>query len=98
MKKQIKRFSPHQSGKVFGILMAVCSLIFLVPMFAIMLFSMPHADPQENPVGFPKMMIFIMPVMYLVFGYISVAIGSFVYNFFTKYIGGIEFELEDKNA
>jgi len=31
MKKQIRRMSPHQNGKVAGILMAVSSLIFFVP-------------------------------------------------------------------
>jgi len=32
MKKQIVRFSPHQNAKVSAILMAVGSLVFLVPM------------------------------------------------------------------
>lgn len=33
MKKQIKRMSPHQNGKVFGVLMAIASLVFVVPFF-----------------------------------------------------------------
>ena len=31
MKQQVARFSPHQNGKVFAVLVAVTSLIFLVP-------------------------------------------------------------------
>lgn len=98
MKTQIKRVSPHQNGKVFGILMAVSSLIFLLPMFLVMFATMPDVDAQGNPVYFPKFMFLLMPLFYLVFGYIFVVIGSLIYNFFVRYIGGVEFELEDKNA
>ena len=98
MKKQISRLSPHQNGKVFGVLMAVSSLIFLLPMFAIMFFTMPEVDQHGNPVTFPIFMILLMPIFYLIFGYISVAIWCFIYNFLFKYIGGIEFVLEDNNA
>jgi ABC-type multidrug transport system fused ATPase/permease subunit len=98
MKKQIRRVSPHQNGKVFGVLMAVSSLIFLLPMFVFMFASMPEVDSQGNPVDFPKYMFLIMPLIYLIFGYIFVAISSLIYNFLANYIGGVEFELEDKNT
>ena len=78
--------------------MAVTSLIFLLPMFLAMSFSMPHVDQQGNHIDFPRFIFLLMPFFYLVFGYISVAIGCTIYNFLVKYIGGIEFELEDKNA
>jgi len=48
--------------------------------------------------GPPALMILIMPVMYLVIGYLSVAIGCAVYNFMFKYIGGIEFEAKSECA
>lgn len=44
MKKKLNRLSPHQNGKVFGILMAVASLLVMVPISAIMLYSMPTVD------------------------------------------------------
>jgi hypothetical protein len=97
MKKQIKRLSPHQNGKVFGILMAVSSLIFFTPMFLALSFSMPHVDQYGNPVDFPKFTLLIMPLLYLIFGYLFVAVSCLIYNFFVKYIGGIEFVLEDKS-
>lgn len=97
MKKQIKRLSPHQNGKVFGVLMAASSLIFLLPMFLMMSLSMPSVDQHGNPVDFPKFIFLIMPVVYLVFGYVFVAIGCWIYNNLVKYIGGIEFVLEDKS-
>ena len=98
MKKQIRRLSPHQNGKVFGVLMAVASLVFVVPMFAIMLFSAPAFDQHGNPVTFPKFLIIFFPILYLVLGYLGTAIGSAIYNFLFKYIGGFEFEVKDEDA
>ena len=33
MSQQVARLSPHQNGKVFAVLMAVTSLIFILPLF-----------------------------------------------------------------
>lgn len=93
MKTQIKRLSPHQNGKVFAVLMAISSLIFIIPMMLIMTFAMPPVDAQGNPVEIPILMLLVMPIFYLIFSYISVAIGCLIYNLCVKIIGGIEFEL-----
>lgn len=95
MKTQIKRMSPHQNGKVFGLLMAASSLVFLIPMLLVMVAAMPKMD-QET--GFfaagPAVMLFIGPILYLVFGYVFIAIGCMVYNTIAKFVGGIEFDIE----
>ena len=41
MKRQIVRFSPHQNAKVVAILMALGSLVFLIPMFVVFSFTVP---------------------------------------------------------
>ncbi len=87
MKQQITRLSPHQNGKVFAVLMAVGSLVFLIPFFLFFTTVMPAG--QRPPV---LMMMIVMPVMYLVIGYVSVAVGCLLYNALFKFIGGIEFE------
>ncbi len=78
MKKQIKRLSPHQNGKVFGVLIAVSSL----PLIILMAFAVnsmpPQVDQVGNPVGLPTAFLFIAPVFYLIFGYISTAIGCYI--------------------
>lgn len=86
MKQQISRLSPHQNGKVFSILMAVGSLVFMVPF---MLFAFASAPANARP---PLLFLLGMPVLYLVMGYVSVAIGCAVYNGLYRHIGGIEFE------
>ena len=92
MKQQVARFSPHQNGKVFAVLMAVSSLLFVVPFVFIAAF----ASPQEA--GPPLFFVILFPVIYLVLGYVMVAVGCAVYNFMFKFIGGIEFEARDTDA
>lgn len=91
MKKQIKRLSPHQNGKVFGVLSALASLPFFLPML-LMMQAFPDTDPQGNPIDFPFGMFYIFPVLYLIFGYVSVAVACLIYNLISKFIGGFEFE------
>jgi hypothetical protein len=92
MKQQIARFSPHQNGKVFAVLMAINSLIFLVPFFA--LFGLVAPAQQRMPM----VLLIILPLMYLVVGYVMVGVGCILYNFIFKYVGGIEFESTEEDA
>jgi len=92
MKQQIARFSPHQNGKVFAILTAATSLIFVVPL---MLFTSLAGPPEARP---PMFMFLLFPVLYLVLGYVMVAVGCALYNVLSKYVGGIEFETRAPDA
>lgn len=93
MKNQIARLSPHQNGKVFAVLMALSSLLFLVPMGIAFSFIPAGVDTHGNPIARPPVAMFLLlPIFYLVMGYIMVAVGCVFYNFMFKYIGGIEYE------
>ena len=96
MKTQISRLSPHQNGKVFAVLMTISSLFMFVPMAAMMYFVAPQVDQNGNPVQLPILTLAVMPLFYLVFGYILVVIGCTIYNFIYGFVGGIEFELEEQ--
>lgn len=97
MKIQVSRFSPHQNGKVFGVLMAIATLIFVVPMFFVFLYMPPGVDARGNPVvPPPAWLVMLFPLFYLVIGYIMVAIACWFYNLIFRYIGGIEFETRDQ--
>lgn len=98
MKKQIRRLSPHQNGKVFGVLMAISSLVFVLPLFLLTLLAGPDIDPYGSPAGFPKFMFVLFPLIYLVIGYITTAIGCLAYNFLYKFVGGFEFEMRDQDV
>ncbi len=95
MKKQIKRLSPHQNGKVFAVLSFVGSLLFFLPWIFMMQLWVPANMQGEH--AFPTTMMFVFPVIYLVLGYISVALSCLIYNFISKYIGGFEFEVKEHN-
>jgi hypothetical protein len=86
LKQQIVRLSLHQNAKVMAILMAVNSLIFFVPLVLIATLS---GAPQAQQGLF---LLLVMPIAYLVIGYILCIIGCAVYNFLVRYIGGFEFE------
>lgn len=88
MKKQVARFSPHQNGKVFAVLMALSSCLFIIPMTILMALMPPPANGVKPPV----IVFLLFPLLYLVFGYLSVAVGCWFYNFMFRYIGGVEFE------
>jgi uncharacterized membrane protein YhaH (DUF805 family) len=93
MKQQIARFSLHQNAKVVAIISAVWSLIFLIPFILITNLAMPA---QHAPL--PWYMLLILPVVYLIFGYVFTVVGCVVYNFCSQYIGGFEFEAGDQKT
>ena len=98
MKKQIKRLSLHQNGKVFAILMTVGAIIIFIPMSIVMSYIGPQVDQHGNPIEFPIVMFAILPFFYLIFGYIFTVIACAIYNYFFRFIGGIEFETEEIGA
>ena len=85
MKIQIARFSIHQNAKVAAVLMAVSAMIFLIPFYLMTAAFAPKSV-------FPGFMLLLFPVIYLVMGYISAAIGCWVYNIMVRFTGGLEFE------
>ncbi len=89
MKQRIQRLSPHQNGKVAGVMMALVSLVILVPFMLIFRGFMPHGE------GPPLLMVVFLPLLYLVFGYIGTAIGCWIYNLVAGWVGGIEYESQD---
>lgn len=93
MKTQISRLSPHQNGKVFGVLTALVSLLFVVPMAVMFSFTPAGVDAHGDPVSQPSALFFLLfPLAYLVMGYIMTAVGCALYNLMFRYIGGIEYE------
>jgi NADH:ubiquinone oxidoreductase subunit 5 (subunit L)/multisubunit Na+/H+ antiporter MnhA subunit len=97
VKIQIARLSPHQNAKVFAVLMAVATLVFAITMFFMFLYMPPGVDARGNPVNPPPAWIVLFfPLVYLVIGYVMVAIGCWFYNLMVKYIGGIEYETREQ--
>jgi len=92
MKTRIEKLSLHQNGKVMAVLMAVSSLVFVLPFMLIATAAAPRGS------GFPLGMVIALPVLYLVLGYLFVVIGCWFYNLVVRYTGGLEFESRDVDA
>lgn len=89
MKQQITRLSPHQNGKVWAVMMTLVSLVFFVPIFLASSAFIPAGR------GMPTVAIIVLPVVYLVIGYVMTALGCLIYNLVAKLTGGIEYEVQD---
>ncbi len=88
MKKQIINITPIQTAKVFALLYFVMS----IPFVALMAMSFAFMPGPRPPVG----MLFGMPFIYLVLGFIFTALGAWVYNLVAGWVGGIEYTSTEK--
>lgn len=96
MKQRIYHLSPHRNGLVAGVMSAVMALVFVVPMFVVMMIAMPAAAKGDE--AFPIWMLIVMPIFYFVLGYLMTALACFVYNLLFGKNGGIEFELRAQHT
>lgn len=85
MRKRITRIAPFQLGKVTAVLYALLS----IPLVLIMaLGSRLNPSAEAMPLWF----IVVIPVIYIVIGFMFTAFFAWIYNVVAKWTGGIEFE------
>jgi len=89
MKKQLLRIAPFQFAKVLAVVYFLLSLPIVIFMGLISQFG-PHPQPLSGG-------IVLMPIFYLVFGFIFSLTGAWLYNLVAKWIGGIEFVTIEKH-
>lgn len=94
--KRFTYFAPHKTALTCSIVLAIGSVIFVVPM-AVMFTFIPATDHNGHSVdmAFPIGMVLAMPVFYFVFGYLSTAFFAWCYNKISRFTGGITYETED---
>jgi hypothetical protein len=86
MKVKIKRISPLQLGKMLAITYAFMSVIIIPFIILGGIFG------EEGSFAAGIGMALIIPILYIVMGFISGIIGAFIYNLAAGWIGGIEME------
>lgn len=95
IKRRIKRIAPLQAGKMLAILYGIMGLIF-IPFFLIMSVVSSQLPPEQQA----GMMVFgvgfaiAAPFLYAVMGCVTGVVGALAYNLVSKWIGGIEIEVE----
>ena len=96
---RVKSFDVMSVAKISGLCYGVMGLIF-IPFFLLISAVGSVASRQAGGPGaaFGAMFGFgvavMMPVIYAIMGFIMGALGAFIYNLISKWIGGIEVELE----
>ena len=101
MKRRLTYVAPLPIGKIFGVLYALFGLIF-IPFFAIAGLAGLFAETgQNNAAGAGLMaggmiaMAVIFPIMYGIMGFLGGVIFAAMYNLIARWIGGLEFEVEN---
>jgi hypothetical protein len=101
MTRRLTRIAPLQTGKIAGILYGLLSLLF-IPFFIIAAVAGFFAESGETSSGAAGLMAggmvlmaLVLPVLYAAMGFIGGVICAAVYNFIARWVGGLEFEVED---
>lgn len=102
MTRRLKRIAPLQAGKMLAITHALFSLLF-IPFILLAGFVSAFAQPNHSdtavaaPIAAGMMIVIaiVFPIFYGIFGFIFGVIGAALYNLIAKWVGGIEFEVED---
>lgn len=91
--KNLTYVAPHKTALTVSLVLALSSLLFIVPMMVMFSF-MPMHDQNGNPVdaSFPIGMMVAMPIFYFIFGYLFTGFAAWLYNKVAKFKGGIKYE------
>ncbi|MGA7216662.1 MAG: hypothetical protein WBX38_00010 [Candidatus Sulfotelmatobacter sp.] len=82
-------------AKILGLVQACIGLIF-APFFLFIGVLTSALGQQKSPFAgmFGVFFALFMPVFYGIIGFVTGAIGAFLYNLFARWVGGLELELE----
>lgn len=92
MKIRIRKISPFQAGKMLAVFYALFSLI-LIPILLLAAIAGPDGSG-----GVSMVMAIMMPLLYIVVGFIGGIIGAFIYNIVAGWIGGLEMEFQQETT
>jgi len=90
--KKIKKFGVYQTAKVSGIMCFLVPAVFMIPI-GLFILIIGGDDILAGTFSNGLALIFL-PFVYGIVGFIVTTIGCLIYNRTTKWIGGIEFEVE----
>ena len=86
MKKTITSIDPLSAAKVMAMLYFIITIPFMVLMLIISMFT-----PGHHQFFGSLVMLFVLPFVYAVFGFIFTLIGAWLYNIIAKMVGGIQY-------
>lgn len=90
-KHRIRRIDPVQAAKVMGVLYGLLGLLF-APIFFLVSLAAPRNTGFSLGIGFA----IVMPVLYAIIGAVCMLIGAALYNMVAGWVGGLQFEIEER--
>ena len=91
---EIKKMGVLSLAKIYTVIMAIFGLI-LGAIFTIISLMVSSAANVEGLGGYGVASIIILPIFYGVIGFVSGALGAWIYNVAAKTIGGVQIELAE---
>lgn len=91
MKHVITRLAPLQNAKVFGVLLALVSLVITVLFSVVGILFMWNAPQPYEWTEFIGPLL-LLPLIYLIVGFITALVGCSLYNLIVRWLGGFEYE------
>ncbi len=99
IKLKLKRIDPVKSGVIYGLLMALISLVVLIPMFMVM--SAVGVGVGDNAglgmFGGGLAMLIFAPIIYGIIGFVFGLIGTALMNFILGKTNGLDVEFDSDN-
>ncbi len=89
MKKQVTRVSPQQTSKVLALFYFFASLPFSI------YFAISAVLSAKYDIGAVVFTLILMPLIYMIFGYLFNLYGAWIYNHIAKRLGGIEVTINE---
>jgi hypothetical protein len=101
MHLKLRRIAPLQAAKILAAFYGLLSLVFVPFMMAFFAFASVAArrhggaaPPVPLMFGMGLGFTLFLPVLYAAMGFVFGALGAWVYNLLSKWLGGLEVEFE----
>lgn len=95
MTRNITHVGVNKTAITLSIVFALSSFVFLIPMVLMMSLTPTAAGSEFGP-SFAWVLLLVMPVVYLIFGYIFTAIAALIYNQVARFTGGIPVDMDEE--
>ncbi len=93
---RVRRFGVIQTANMAAMMYLVMTIIFLVPVY-ILISVLPDSVDDTGMAWFSGVTLFIFPLLYAAFGWVTTVLACWFYNMIAGFVGGIAVEIEPED-
>jgi len=98
MKVKLKRIPPLPAAKLTAVIYGCFSLVFIPFMIIASIAGLAtQAEGAGIAAGMGLFMVILLPIIYIILGFVGTLVGCFIYNLAAGWVGGIELEFDEMN-